>query len=59
MLVPAVLQTRCGCVHPSQSAVSALGDNKVWADMRDLSQLGKTPSRGWKLWVCRALLSWG
>lgn len=27
--------------------------------MWDLSQLRKTPSRGWKLWACKALLSWG
>ena len=61
VLAPAVLQTRCGWVHPSQSAASALADTRVWADTWDLSQLPlwKTPSQGWKLWACWALLSRG
>lgn len=61
VLAPAVLWSRCDWVHPSQSAASAVGDISVWADMWDLSQLPlwKTPSGGWKLWACRALLSRG
>lgn len=61
VLAPAVLQSRCVWVHPSQSAASALGDTSVWADTWDLSwlPLWKPPSWGWKLWVCRALLNQG
>lgn len=42
-----------------EPAAPALGDTRAWAGTWDLSQLPlwKTPSWGWKIWACRALLN--